>query len=138
MRNQRAKQRKALKAKKHRADYVRRKNINSNIPTIKVEEKKPRYRVATTERVDFTYNYKTKRRERSVLRIPITDRNGKQELEHIGYKHFIVKKLNPRYKASGTLHEPRKDEYKRDVGMIPYPPRRVNAQRDRKLARLNK
>ena len=111
MRNQVSKQRKEYKAKKRRADYVLRHNINANIPTIEVEQKKPRFRPVFDE---IQHHY-------GVQRVPRIDKEGKPVLEHAGYKTVIVKHLNPIFKEAGTKHTPRKDAFNREVGMIAYP-----------------
>lgn len=95
MKSQKSINRKAAKAKARRKDFVRRKNINSNVPTIGVEEKVEVFSSKTV--------------------------NGKPQVEHIGYKTKIVKKPVYSHHEKGDLYTPRKDEQLRDIGMIAYP-----------------
>lgn len=112
--------RRAAKKKAQRKDFIRRKNINANVPTIAKEEKIERYR-------------QLKGKDGKVRM-----HNGRPILEHVGYKKVIVKQKVYRHKKNGNPHKPATDVEKREVGMIQYPRSRKEDQNPRHIKNLSK
>lgn len=105
--------RKAAKAKARRKDFSRRKNINANVPVVQSSK---------TERVE------TFRPAKDKLGRFLPPRNGRAQIEHVGYATRNVPKLDRKhiYKnhVKGDVHTPLEDQHNRMIGMIAYPPRR--------------
>lgn len=96
-------QRKAEKARARRRDYVRRKNINNNVPTEKYLDRKEIF----THSTDKNGNVEMK--------------NGRPKLSHIGYKTFIVKRQVPLLRDPNNLNDGLTDSMLRLTPMIQYP-----------------
>lgn len=100
--------RKATKRAAQRKDFIRRKNMNRNVPTLAVEKKKEVYRPVMAK-------------GKAVLQY-----DGKPKLEHVGYKTVIEKLRMPRLHLKDDQHEHRIDSALRAIPMIEYPmPRKV-------------
>ena len=120
MKSQRSITRKTAKRKAQRKDFMKRKHINANVPTIVKEEKVERFR-------------QLKDRDGKVRM-----QNGRPLLEHIGYKTVKVKKPVYRHKKDGNPHKPAVDAEKREVGMIQYPRSRKEDQNPRYIKNNSK
>lgn len=117
MRNEVLRKKKAAKAARIRKDYVRRRNMNDNrnLPSVTMIEDVKVFKTKPFERV----------RDRKTGIIFIQDR--RPQLIHTGYKKARIKVKKPRYHAKGEpSYVSKRDEYKRLIPMIPYPPRPKN------------
>lgn len=112
--------RKAAKSRARRKDYERRKNINDNVPTMKVEVRKDVY--ANKTRTTQGYPYRTGRHGRTRQTNVVVD--GSAEKLHVGYKTVIVKKPICKLHVKGNVHKPRVDAQNRVTPMVEYPPSR--------------
>jgi len=97
--------RKATKARARRKDYVRRRNINSNVPTVDNVVKIEKYK--QVRGVDGKVSFMAG--------------TGQPKLRHVGYKQRVEKKKVYLRHEKGNPHEPMKDKDLRIEGMIQYP-----------------
>lgn len=108
MLNQVLRKKKMMRARRARQDYERRRNINNNVPSVLMIEKVPKYKTLPFPRDKYH---------------KITDRRPQVVLDT--YKNVPRKVKKPRYHEKG---EPsyvfKRDGHKREVPMIPYPPRK--------------
>lgn len=100
MKSQRSIVRRASKARARTKDYTRRRHINANVPTLTREEKVDKYKHVGI------------------------DSQGRAKLEAVGRKTILVKEKDYLFKDPMNPKRPLTDEYRRDIGMIPYPKRR--------------
>lgn len=134
MRNQKSVQRKAKKRNAQRKDFVRRRNINSNVPTEAEEEKVERFAnvVGKDRRVVLdvvTKKYKKRIRIKGERKdIEVIQTGLRPRLRHIGYKTIIKKKPVYRNHKEGDVHEPALDANIRNIGMVAYPLKRDRRQ----------
>lgn len=120
MRSQKSINRKAVKARARRKDFIRRKNINKNVPTItkidKVEKYVPIFKTVS----NTSWNGKT-----TTMNVPqYHPGTNTPRLAHVGYKEKKRKVKVFKYHYKGNPHDPLIDDSLRKVGMIAYPKRR--------------
>lgn len=108
-------QRSQKKANARRKDYVRRRNINNNVPVLQASKlvEVETFRPA---------------RDRKTGQLLPTDKLGHAQVEHVGYKtvftHPVDRQRIYKNHKKGSVHIPLEDEYEREIGMIAYPKRR--------------
>lgn len=106
MLNQVLKKKREAKKTRQRKDYERRRNINGNVPSVRMVEQ-----VKVFQTIPFP-----------------TGRGGKitsyaRQVVQVGFKPVVRKVKKPRYHENGSpSYVYKKDEQGRHVPMIPYPP----------------
>lgn len=121
MRTQRSIHRKAAKSRARRRDFLKRRNINRNVPTIDVGEKVDLFKPVTVTVPGQPYSKsarKRRTRERCVVK------QGLAQVHHVGYKTRSKKIPICRMHVKGNVHEPIVDQYNRVTPMVAYPKRR--------------
>lgn len=95
------------KAKARRKDFVKRSNINKNVPSVEVVHRVP------------TFSQK-KENGKTVMKTLI-DGGIRPEVEHYGYKLVKIKKKVYRQHQLGDENEPAFDANRRRIGMVSFP-----------------
>lgn len=120
--------RKREKAKARRKDFVRRKHINANVPTIVKEEKVEKYRSVHKDVV--VEKKKGSWRKPIVKKVVYEDDGVTPMLRLAGEKIVRTKEKVYRNHRRGVPSLPARERYSlrhssnRDIGMIEYPKRR--------------
>lgn len=127
MKSQRQVSRKTAKAKARRKDYVKRKNINKNVPSVVSQERVELYRnkrIAIPERYERPKNARPK----IITSKQVFDGEGRPEIEYVGSKLRTVKTKKYHRVSEFDPTKPARDLNNRVVGMIQYPKPRKYAQ----------
>lgn len=124
MRSLKSIHRKAAKKRAGRRDFVKRRNINNNVPTVSRVEHFDRFvHVVNETLVRDSKGFETKVRKQEL------DGDGQPVLKHIGYKEKIVKDPVFLHHIEGNKHIAKRDQFGingREIGMIQYPwPKKV-------------
>ena len=98
-------QRRQRKANARRKDYIRRRNINNNVPSIEIIERQE----------TFAPDPKAKSH---------VDSSGRANVIHTGYRYKKVRVKNFKHKDPDNPSYPMKDVHNRSIGMVQYPLRR--------------
>lgn len=121
MKNQKLRVKKLAKKRAHRKDFVRRDNINKNVPTKIVTERVEKYQSVETKGVVVDRVYRNGKFTEIKKNVQQFNANGTPKIVHVGYKEVTNKVKQFRNHVKGDRSKPLYDAQDREIGMIAYP-----------------